>query len=107
MIVRSGETNPEALRMMGGTVLSHKWSPTEDVFTFQPKQYMGKKTRNSAYTGPNLLPENLDLNDFFEWTKNVVLLTVASIFDPSGLISASINKYKLFIRDVSLDKKIG
>ena len=37
MIVRSGKTNPEALRRMGGTILGHKWSPTEDIFTFQPK----------------------------------------------------------------------
>ena len=43
----------------------------------------------------------------FEWTKAVVLLTVASIFDPSGLISAYIIKYKLFLRDVSLNKRIG
>ena len=34
-------------------------------------------------------------------------MTVASIFDPSGLISAYVIKYKLFLRDVSLDKKIG
>ena len=68
---------------------------------------MGKKTRNSAYTGPQLLPENLDLNNLFEWTKAVVLSTVALIFDPFGLISAYIIKYELFLRDVSLDKKIG
>ena len=34
-------------------------------------------------------------------------LNLASIFDPSGLISAYVIKYKLFLRDVSLDKKIG
>ena len=66
MILRSEETNPEALRRMGGTVLGQKWSPMEDVFTFQPKVYMGKKARNGAYNGPQLLPENLDLNDSFE-----------------------------------------
>ena len=60
MIVKSGETNPEALRRMGGTVLGHKWSPTEDVFTFQPRVYKGKNTRNGVHTGPQLLPENLD-----------------------------------------------
>ena len=92
---------------MGGTVLGHKWSPTEDTFTFQPKVYMGKKAGNDAYNGLQLLPENLDLNNSFEWTKAVVLSTVASIFNPSGLISAYVIKYKLFLREVSLDKKIG
>ena len=70
---------------MGGSVLGHKWSPTDDMFTFQPKVYIGKKGRNSAYNGPQLLSENLDLNDSFEWTIAVVLSTVAYIFDPSGL----------------------
>ena len=98
MIVKLGETKPEALKTMGGLVLGHKWSLTEDVFTFQPKVYMGKKTRNGVHTGPQLLPENLHLNDLFEWTKAVVLLTVSSIFYPSGLISAYVIKYKLFLR---------
>ena len=49
----------------------------EDVFTFQPRVYMGKKTRNGVHTGPQLLSENLDQIDTFEWTKAVVL----SIFD--------------------------
>ena len=57
MIVRLGETNPKALRRMGGAVLGHRWSLTEDIFTFQPKVYMGKKARNRAYNGPQLLPE--------------------------------------------------
>merc|ERR1712243_276862 len=85
--------NPEAVKRMGGSVLGHKWSPTEDVFTFQRKVYMGKKTRNFVHTSPQLLPENLDQNDMFEWTKAVVLLTVALIFNPSGLISAYLITY--------------
>ena len=49
MIVKSGETNPEALKRMGRSVLGHKWSPTEDVFTFQPNLYMGKKTSDKKW----------------------------------------------------------
>ena len=82
MIVRSGETNPEALKRMAGLVLGHKWSPPEDIFTFQPKVYMGYKTRNGVHMGPQLLPENLDQNNTLEWTKAVALSTVTSIFDP-------------------------
>ena len=37
MIVRSGETNPEALRKMGGSVLGHKWDPVQDTFTSRQK----------------------------------------------------------------------
>ena len=86
MIVRSGETNPKALRKMGGSVLGHKWNPVSDKLTFLPKVFMGKKGRNGACNSPQLVPENLVLNDTFQWTKGVVLSTVASIFDPSGMI---------------------
>ena len=38
MIVKSEETNPKALKRIGRSVLGHKWSPTEDEFTFQLKE---------------------------------------------------------------------
>ena len=60
---------------------------------------MGKKTRNRVHPGPQLLPENLDLSNMFEGTKAVVLLTVALMFNPSGLISTYVIKFKLFLRE--------
>ena len=107
MIVRLGETNPEALRKMGGSILGHKWDPVEDTFTFLPKVFLGKKGRNGVYNSLQLLSENLALNETFEWTKAVVLSTVASMFDPTGLISAYIIKFKLFLRKVCLNKEIA
>ena len=68
---------------------------------------MSKKGKNGTYNGPQLLPENLVLNETFQWTKAVVLSTVASIFDLSGLISAYIIKFKLFLREVCLNKEIS
>merc|ERR1711867_341577 len=65
MIVRSGETNHEALRKMGGSVLGHKWDPVEDTFTFLPNEFLGKKGRNGVYNSPQLLSENLNLNESF------------------------------------------
>ena len=107
MIVRSGETNPEALRKMGGSVLGHKWDPVEDTFTFLPKVFLGKKGRNGVYNSPQLLSENLNLNETFEWTKAVILSIVVSIFDAAGLISTYIIKFKLFLREVCLNKEIA
>ena len=69
-----------------------------------PKVFLGKKGKNSVYNGPQLLLENLNLNETFDWTKAVVLSTVASIFDPAGLISAYIFKFKLFLRKICLKK---
>ena len=65
IIVPSGETNEEALRKMGGSVLGHKWDPVSNTFTFLPKVILGKKGRNGAYNGPQLLPENLALKETF------------------------------------------
>ena len=69
------------------------------------KSIIGKENKKWCLHWSAVAFRNMDLNDSFEWTKAVVLLTVASIFDPSGLISTYIIKYKLFLRDVSLDKK--
>ena len=92
---------------MGGRVLGHKWDPVSDTFTFQPKVFLGKKGKSGAYTGPQLLPENLEASNSFTWSKAVVLSTVASIFDPSGIISAYTIKFKLFLREVCLVKDLG
>ena len=107
MIVRYGETNSKALEKMGGAVLGHKWDPTEDTFTFHPRVFLGKKGKNGTHSGPELLPENLDLSYSFSWTKALVLSTVASIFDPSGIISAYTIKFKLFLREICLEKDLG
>ena len=107
MIVRSGETNPKALEKMGGTVLGHKWDPMEDTFSFHPRVFLGKKGKNGTHSGPELLPENLAKNNSFSWTKALVLSTVASIFDPSGIISAYTIKFKLFLREVCLEQGLG
>ena len=91
---------------MGGSVLGHKWDPVEDTFNFLPKVFLGKKGRNGVYNDRQLLSENLALNETFEWTKAVVLSTVASIFYPAGLISTYIIKFKLFLCEGCLNKEI-
>ena len=92
---------------MGGSVLGHKWDPVLDTFTFRPKVFLGKTGKNGAYIGPQLLSENLELSEAFNWTKAVVLSTVASIFDPLGIISAYTIKFKLFLQEVCLHKDLG
>lgn len=107
MFVRSGETNPKALEMMGGTVLGHQWDPVNDTISFKPKVFLGKKGKNGTHTGPELNPENLHLNDSFLWTKALILSTIHSLFDPSGIVAPLLLKYKLFFREVCLRKNLG
>ena len=78
----------------------------QDTFIFSLKVFLGKRGKNGIYNGPQLLLENLDLSETFEWTKAVVLSMVASMFDPAGLISAYIIKFKLFLREICLKKEI-
>ena len=107
MIVRSGETNPKALELMGGTVLGHQWDPAPDTLSFKPKVFLGKKGKTGTHSGPELNPDNLQLNDTFPWTKALLLSTIASIFDPSGIVAPLVLKYKIFLREVCLYRSLG
>ena len=100
MMVTSGERDDRALDRMGGNVLGIKWEPRSDIFIFKPEVHLGKKLRNGLFSGPQLTPENLKLLDNFTWTRRLVLSTVASIYDPAGLISPILIKFKLFLRDL-------
>ena len=100
MMVTSGEQDDRALAKMGGSVLGIKWEPKEDVFTFKPQVFLGRKLRNGLYSGPELTDANLHLLDDFTWTRRLVLSTVASIYDPAGLISPLLIKCKLFLREL-------
>ena len=106
MMVRSGEENKTALEKMGGAVLGHSWDPLEDLFTFQPKVFMGKKVASGLHQGPELIISNLHLLTDFTWTRRTVLSTIAGIYDPAGLIAPYVMKYKLFLREVCLSGKM-
>ena len=103
MIVRNGKTDEVALAKMGGSVLGHKWEPKSDYFYFKPKVFLGKKQRNGLHSGPELTDESISLLDTFLWTKHFFLATIASIYNPAGLIFAYIIKFKLFFRSVCLE----
>ena len=103
MMVRSGEQqNSLALEKMGGMILGHCWDPMKDVFTFQPKVYLGKKVRGGIHEGPELTIQTLSLLEDYLWTRRTVLSTIAGIFDPAGLIAPYTMKFKLFLREVCL-----
>ena len=106
MIVRSGETNSRALEKMGGAVLGHQWEPRSDTFSFHPRIFLGKKGKSGTHTGPELTPSNLTLNESFPWTKALVLSTVASLFDPSGIVAPAVVKLRLFMREVCMLEKV-
>ena len=102
MMVRSGEKNEIALAKMGGAVLGHIWDPVEDLFSFQPRVYLGKKKKNGFHAGPELTQDNLIILSSFTWTRRTVLSTIAGIYDPAGLICPYVMKFKLFLREVCL-----
>ena len=107
MIVRSGETCSKAKDLMGGTVLGHPWEPVSDILSFKPKLFLGKKGKAGTHTGPMLTPKNMQENWSFPWTKSMVLSTIASIFDPSGIVCPYTLNLKLFMRELCLQEKIG
>ena len=53
-----------------------------------------------------LTPETLHLLEGFLWTRRLVLATVASFYDPSGLICPFLIKFELMLRSLCLDSGI-
>ena len=107
MMVRTGEQDERALSKMGGAVLGHTWNPEKDYLEFKPKVFLGKKQKNGLYAGEELTIDSLGNLTTFRWSRRLVLSTIASIYDPSGLISAFTIKFKLFLRQICLKSKDG
>ena len=59
VIVRSGETDPEALNQLGGRVLGHIWDASNDWVVYLLSVNISKKIRN-VRSGPALTEETLD-----------------------------------------------
>ena len=88
---------------MDGSVLGHHWNPISSKL----KVFLGKNGRCGTHNGLELTLENLQLNETFPWSKALLLSTIASMFDPSGMIAPLILKYKLFLREVCLETEVG
>ena len=94
-IWRPTVTTVEAWSKAVGILLRHRWNPVGDTFTFLMRTFL-----------PEVFLRNKDTNEMFEWTKAVILSTVALMFDPAGLISAYTIKFKLFLCETCLGEEI-
>ena len=59
MMVTSGETNKDALAMMGDSVVGVKWDPVADCFSFKLSVNIHKRDRAGQPIGPDLTPDTL------------------------------------------------
>ena len=100
VIVRSGESDPRKLDKLGGRVLGHPWDAENDKLRFKLTVNLNEK-RRGIRTGPDLTMETLHIVDGVNFTKRIILSMLNSFFDPTGMISAFLIKFKIMMREVS------
>ena len=100
VIIRSGEKDKEKIDKLGGRVLGHGWDPECDKISFTLTANIHERKRGIR-TGPDLTFETLNTIETVQFTKRKILSLINGFFDPSGMISAYLIKFKIFMRTVT------
>ena len=98
-MIRDGETRPELLEKHGGQVLGLSWNTGRDQIVMQTRINVSPKVKG-ARTGPDLTAETVDVLDTAVLTLRVVTSQVYAIYDPLGLISPLVVKFKLLLQEL-------
>ena len=97
--IRSGETDPELLAKEH-KVLGHRWLPDIDKLQFTLE--MNITTKSGAHrAGPNLGLDDLERMTKFTFTRRICLQITAGFYDPMGLISVFLIRFKLALKDLT------
>ena len=105
-IIRSGESDPDIVKKLGGSFLGHNWEPTEDLVCFDMSVNLHGK-RNGVKSGPNLTLDDLANQQEIILTQRKVLQLVAQYYDPMGLISPLIIKLKILLKKTLAIVELG
>ena len=100
VIVRSGDKDPEKIDKLGGRVLGHTWIAEQDQLVFKLSINLNEK-RKGIRTGPDLTMASLHTVNEVVFTKRIILSMLNSFFDPTGMISGYLIKFKIMMREVS------
>ena len=100
IMVRDGETDPDAIAKIKDEYLGLNWSPSDDFLVYRINvNIVPKITKVRPADAPDLTIENIALLHNAKLTLNVVASVVYSWFDPPGLICPLILKYKLLLSE--------
>jgi hypothetical protein len=100
VMVRSGETRPEVIELLGSGVLGLPWLPGPDIIVMHLSVNLTAKHASTG-KGPDLTVTTIGELDDIVMTKRVVVSAVYSIYDPLGLIGPIVIKFKLLLQKLS------
>ena len=109
VMVRSGETRKEVIDLLGGSVLGLPWSPAQDVISMHLGVNLSQK-KCGVRQEPELTLETIGQIDSAVMTRRVIVSQIYGIFDPLGLLTPLVLKFKLLLQKLSTsgaDKKQG
>ena len=106
VMVRDGESRPEVLNLLGGGMLGLPWEAGRDVIKMHIGVNISPKKRG-VRVGPELTEETIWQLDDLQMTKRIVVSQVYGVFDPLGLLSPLVIKYKLLLQRLSTAVKLG
>ena len=98
-ICRSGETDERILAKQG-RVLGLDWMPTEDYLRFKLTANVSPR-KGQGRVEPDLTENDLDKVDSVIFTKRIASSISSYNFDPLGLISCFLVKFKIALREIS------
>ena len=107
VMVASGDTDEESLKLLGDKTLGHTWLPASDKFVFRIHVNLSSKKRG-VRSGQDLTIEDIPRLPNLTFTRRSLLGFVMAQYDPMGLISPilvilKIQLRKLYGTDVNLN----
>ena len=100
VMVKSGETRKEVCDLLGGSVLGLPWLPAEDVIRMHLGVNLSER-KCGVRQGPELNLETIGQIDGAVMTRRVVVSQIYGIFDPLGLLTPLVLKFKLLLQKLS------
>ena len=98
-IIISGDNHEKVLEKLG-RVLGHTWYPKEDLLEFTLAINICPKT-SAGRTGPDLNKDDIGKLFTFIFTRRMCLAILAGFYDPSGLVTCYLIRWKIALKDLN------
>ena len=105
VIVTTGETDEEAMNLIGNKVLGYGWNATTDMLSVKFPVNVSQKKSGKVRSGPNLDVESLDKLKDLTLTRRMALGVTNSFHDFLGIACPFLLRFKLLMKEVFDSKK--
>ena len=97
VMVASGDSNDETLKLLGDKTLGHTWLPPTDKFVFRINVNLSGKKRG-VRVAKDLTPDDIPRLSSLTFTRRSLHGFVMAQYDPMGLISPLLVILKIQLR---------